>query len=46
MPLAPLVMVIQLTLLVAVHAQLVPVLTERLPVFAVEGTATLVVDRL
>jgi len=36
-------MVIQLTLLAAAHEQLVPVVTDRLPEFAVEGTDALVV---
>jgi hypothetical protein len=43
-PLAPPVIVIHETLLTAVHEQLVPVPTERLPVDAVDGTDTLVVD--
>jgi hypothetical protein len=38
--------VIQLTLLVAVHEHAVPVVTDRLPLFAVDGTETLVFDRL
>jgi hypothetical protein len=42
-PLTPPVTVIQLTLLVAVHEQAVPVTTDRLPVFAVDGTEALVV---
>ncbi len=43
-PLAPPVIVIHGTLLTAIHEQLVPVPTERLPVEAVDGTDTLVVD--
>jgi hypothetical protein len=42
-PLAPAVIVTQPTLLIAVHEQLVPVTTDRLPVFAVDGTEALVV---
>jgi hypothetical protein len=45
-PLAPLEIVIQLTLLVAVHEQAVPVATEIVPVFAVDGTDALVVPTL
>jgi hypothetical protein len=41
-PLAPLVMVIQLTELVAVQEQLVPVVIERADVLPMEGTETLV----
>jgi hypothetical protein len=42
--LAPLVMVIQLTALVAVHAQLEPVTTLILALLPVEGTETFVGD--
>jgi hypothetical protein len=45
-PLAPAVIVTQLTLLDAVHAHDVPVVTDRLPVLAVSGTDTFVVDTL
>jgi hypothetical protein len=45
-PLAPAVIVTQLTLLMAVHEHDEPVVTDRLPVLAVDGTETLVVDRL
>jgi hypothetical protein len=45
-PLAPPVIVIQLTLLTAVQEQLVPVVTERLLVLAKEGADALVADRL
>jgi hypothetical protein len=38
------VIVTQLTLLVAVHEHEVPVVTERLPVLAVDGTDTFVVE--
>ena len=41
-PLAPLVIVIQLTLLTAVHEQLVPVETDSALVLPMEGTLTLV----
>jgi hypothetical protein len=43
-PLAPAVIVTQLTLLVAVHAHDDPVVTDRLPVLAVDGTDTFVVE--
>jgi hypothetical protein len=43
---APLVTVIQLALLVEVHAQLEPVVTAMLLLLPVDGTDTLVVDRL
>jgi len=45
-PVAPLAIVIQLTWLVAVHEHAVPVVTEIVPVFAVDGTDTLVVPTL
>jgi hypothetical protein len=41
-PLAPLVIVIQLTELVAVHEQLAPVETESALVLPIDGTDTLV----
>jgi hypothetical protein len=44
--LEPAVMVIQLTELVAVHAQLDPVVTAMLPLLPVEGTETLVGETL
>jgi hypothetical protein len=44
--LAPLVIVIQLTELTAVHAQLEPVVTAMLELVPVEGTDTLVGDTL
>jgi hypothetical protein len=40
------VIVIQLTVLVAVHAQLEPVVTAMLPLLPVEGTDALVGDTL
>jgi hypothetical protein len=43
-PLAPAVILTQLTLLVAVHEHDVPVVTDRLPVVAVDGTGTFVVE--
>src|SRR5262245_55397910 len=43
-PLAPPVIVTQLTLLVAVHEHDVPVVTDRLPVVPVDGAEMLVVD--
>src|SRR5688500_12284577 len=43
-PLALPVIVTQLTLLVAVHEHAVPVVTDRLPLVAVDGTDTLVGD--
>jgi hypothetical protein len=42
----PPVMVIQLTALVAVHAQPEPVVTATLPLLPVDGTETLVGDTL
>ena len=44
--LAPAVMVIQLTALVAVQAQLDPVVTATLPLLPVDGTDTVVGDTL
>jgi hypothetical protein len=41
-PLAPLVIVIQPTVLVAVHEQLVPVVIESALVLPIDGTVTLV----
>ena len=43
---APLVIVIQLTALLAVHAQLEPVVTATLPVLPVDGAETVVGDTL